>query len=88
MQPTRDLIDSLYSEEVEAARRMSPEDKLLAGSRLFAYASRITIAGIRDQFPDATDDEVQRRFADRLALRERLDHQERRRYVERLSRGD
>lgn len=88
MQPTRSLLDALFREEVEAARRMSPEEKFLAGPRLFEYASQITLAGIRSQHPEATEEEIRKFFSDRLNLRERLDEQERQRYVKRLGRGD
>ena len=51
MEPTKELIDSLYHEEVLRARAMPPEDKLLAGVRLFERACRIMAEGIRDEFP-------------------------------------
>ena len=52
MQPTKELIDALFRDEVLRARRMPPEEKLLAGARLFEYACQITAAGIRNQFPE------------------------------------
>lgn len=73
MQPTKELIDELYREEVERARQMSPEDKLLAGPRLFDWACRITADGIRAQFPDADEQHVQKILCQRVALARRLE---------------
>lgn len=68
MEPTKELIDELYRERVEAARRMSPEDKLLAGARLFDLTSKIMADGVRGQFPDADEHRVQEILRQRLDL--------------------
>ena len=52
---------------------MSPEDKLLAGARLFDRACRIMADGIRDEFPDADEDRLREILAERLALSRRLE---------------
>ena len=67
------LIDQLYREEVLEARRMSPEDKFLAGEELFEYACSITLAGIRNQNPGFTDEDCRRELERRLELRERME---------------
>ena len=67
------LADGLYRERVLEARAMAPEDKLLAGEELFEYACAITLAGIRNQFPETTDAECHRILEARLALRERME---------------
>lgn len=74
MEPTPELIDALYREEVAAARRLSPGEKLLAGPRLFDYACRITMAGIRHQHPDANEDRLREILRERLALARRLEN--------------
>ena len=66
------LIDELYREEVMEARRMSPDDKFLAGEELFRFACEVTLAGIRNQNPDATEEECQRILEARLRLGEWL----------------
>ena len=77
MEPTKELIDELYRERVEAARRMSPEDKLLAGARLFDLTSKIMADGVRGQFPDADEHRVQEILRRRLDLiRRREDNRE------------
>jgi hypothetical protein len=73
MQPTKELIDTMYRERVERARKMSPADKLAAGLDLFGMTSRIMADGIRSQFPDADDHRVQEILRDRLALSRRLE---------------
>jgi hypothetical protein len=61
---TQRLIDELYREELREARAMPPEQRLLLGEELFDYACSITMAGIRNQFPEA-DEVEQRRILDR-----------------------
>jgi len=74
MVPTKELIDALYWEEVLRARAMPPEEKLLAGPRLFERACRIMMDGIRDEFPDADPRRVQEILKARLALARRLEN--------------
>ena len=65
------MIDQLYLEEIEEARRMTPEQKLLAGGDLFDYACEITKAGIRAEHQGADETEVRRILRKRLELAER-----------------
>ena len=73
MEPTRELVAAIYRERVLRARRTPPQEKLLAGPRLFEMACELTKAGIRHQHPEADEDQVRRILAQRLALRERLE---------------
>ena len=73
MEPTKELIDALYREEVLRARAMAPEEKLLAGARLFDMACRVVADGIRHQFPDASEGQVQEILKQRLATARRLE---------------
>ena len=72
MEPTHELIDSLYWERVERARRMTPDEKLLAPAELFEWACRIARDGIRNQYPEADEAQVEEILRQRLALGERL----------------
>lgn len=74
MQLTPEELDRLYLEEVRTAREMSPEDKLFAGPRLFDRACRIMRDGIRHQYPEADEAEVNRILLERLALARRLEN--------------
>jgi len=69
---TQRLIDELYREELREARAMSPEQKLLLGEELFVYACSITMAGIRNQFPEADEAERRRILEQRLELQQKL----------------
>ena len=71
--PTRELMDDLFRQRVLAARAMSPEEKLLAGARLFDRTCRIMTDGIRHEYPEADDRRVQEILAERLALARRLE---------------
>jgi hypothetical protein len=71
MEPSLELLRQLRREEVDDARRMSPEMKLRAGGELFDMACEVTLCGIRWQFPHYTAqqamDELERRL--RMARR-------------------
>jgi len=67
------LAEELYRERVVEARAMSPEEKLLAGEELFEYACSITLAGIRHQFPGASEAECLNILEERLDMRERME---------------
>jgi len=66
----------LYRERVLRARSRPREHKLLAGDELFEYACSITMAGIQNQFPDASEEECREILRQRLALRERMEERE------------
>jgi hypothetical protein len=74
MEPTGTLGDQLYRDEVLAARAMTPEEKLLAGPRLFDFACRIALDGIRNQFPDADEQRIRQILAERVELGRRLEN--------------
>ena len=60
-------VTTLGDDEVRWAREMPAAEKLIAGARLFDYACTIMAAGIRRQYPSASEEQV-------LAImRERLD---------------
>ncbi len=66
------IIDELYRQEVLEARRMSPEDKLILGERLFRWACAITLEGVRMQNPEADEVECQRLLRARIELGKKL----------------
>jgi hypothetical protein len=70
---TQRLIDELDREELREARAMPPEQKLLLGEELFAYACSITMAAIQNQFPEADEAERRRILEQRLALQRKLE---------------
>lgn len=74
LEPTQELVDALYREEVLRARRMSPGEKLFAGAELFDMACQITLAGIRDQFPDADEEKALEILRERLKLVQRMEN--------------
>ncbi len=67
------LVDALYREEVLEARRMSPEDKLILGERLFRWACSITLEGIKFQNPGLNEAEYQMMLRERIALGRKLE---------------
>lgn len=73
MQPTKELIDAIYLDKIRAARAMSPEDKLLAGPRLFERSCRIMLDGLRHENPDADEARLETLFRERLARWLRLE---------------
>jgi hypothetical protein len=73
MRPSAEIIDSLYAEQVIAARNMPPEEKLLAGLRLFDMSVQIMADGIRGENPGADEATVKKLLEERLALIRRLE---------------
>jgi hypothetical protein len=73
MQPSRELIDAIFRQRVLRARQMSPEEKLLAGPRLFDKICQIMMADIRHQFPDADEQQVFEIAQERLESMKRME---------------
>ena len=71
--PFAPLIDELYRERVIRARRTSPEEKFLAGEELFEWACSITLAGIRNENPEFSEEDCKRELERRLELREKME---------------
>jgi hypothetical protein len=70
MEPTPELIEELDREDIEQARRMTFEQKFMAGAELFDYACRITKAGIRWENPTFTEQQVMDELRRRVAMDE------------------
>ena len=68
MQPTQELVDSIYREKVLRARRRAPEAKMKDGAELFEYSCEIARSGIRAQFPHASAEEVEKELRRRLRI--------------------
>ena len=72
---TQRLIDELYLEELRDARKMSAEDKILAGQQLFESACEITMAGIRNQNPDFSEEQCLNELRRRLEWQRKVEAQ-------------
>ena len=66
-------VDTFWKEEIEEARKMSPQQKLRAGADLFDYACQITLAGIRFENPGITYERALQILRERLELGRRLE---------------
>ena len=75
MPPSPEPIDSLYRDKVLRARKIPPERKLFAPARLYEFARSITIAGIRNQHPNASDEQVRELLRQRMKLARQLENQ-------------
>jgi hypothetical protein len=73
MEPTPELINALYREQVLAARKLSPAQRLRLGGDLFDDFCERMRAGIRFQFPDADENRVEQILRERLELARRLE---------------
>jgi hypothetical protein len=67
MENFKPLMDQLYQEEVEQARRQSPQERVRSMFELSDMALEIMRCAIRDRFPNASKDELLRRSRERLA---------------------
>ncbi len=70
---TQRLIDELYRQELREARAMAPAEKVRAGQQLFEAACRVTLAGIRNQNPGASEERCLEILRQRLVLQRRLE---------------
>ena len=57
--------------KLEQAKRMTPAERFFAGAELFEDACQITLAGIRAQYPDRTEEEHLEELKRLLKLSER-----------------
>ncbi|MEW6250211.1 MAG: hypothetical protein AB1716_06170 [Planctomycetota bacterium] len=73
MEPTPELIDELYREEIRDARCLSPGEKMRIGGELFEAVCERMRDGIRFQFPEADGERVEAILGQRLELARRLE---------------
>ncbi len=73
MDPIKKSIDDSDRAQISQARAMTPEERLLAGCRLFEYACTMTKEGIRADNPALSENQVLDVLRQRLALRRRLE---------------
>ena len=66
------LQDAIFLSKVARARRTSISERLADGPRLFDQSCQIMLAGIRGEFPEYSEEQVQREFRRRLAIAKRL----------------
>ena len=59
--------------KVRQARLMSQEERVLAGPRLFAGVCERMKEGLRDEQPDASDEEIHQLLLERLARLRKLE---------------
>jgi hypothetical protein len=68
-------VEDLYWEEVEQARRISPQRKLALGLELYDRARALLTAGIRSQHPEADEQTVRHLVRERLRLARQLENE-------------
>lgn len=51
---------------IEVLRCMTPEQRLMKALELSEMSRELTRAGLRERFPDASEEEIQRLFLERL----------------------
>jgi hypothetical protein len=68
-----DLVAKLDREELQQARQLSAEEKIFAGPRLFETACWITLAGIRHQFPGASEETCLDILRQRIEFQKKLE---------------
>jgi hypothetical protein len=74
------LSRSLHRERIERARRMSVDERLSEGGRLFVYACSITLSGIRSQYPGISESHAMDELRRRLGVSERRERRQTARY--------
>lgn len=74
MEPTDELIDSIYREKVERARKRSPEEKFWAGGDLFDAVLERMKFGILADNPTASEADIRREIERRLRISRALEN--------------
>lgn len=67
------LQDDLFRAKVRRARRMSPDERMMEGLRLFDRGMSLMRDGIRAQHPDFDESQVENEVSRRLAVAKRLE---------------
>lgn len=62
-----ELVDPIYRDKVLRARGLSIGDRITTGIELFETSFKLMRDGVRHQFPEADDNEVERILRRRLA---------------------
>ena len=73
MEPTPELIDQLWREEIDDARRLTVKQRLELGGDLFDAACAVTLSGIRSQYPGVSDTDALEILRRRLAFARRTE---------------
>ena len=69
----KELMDAIFIDKVRRARQTPMDQKMLDGPRLFDLNCQIMRSGIRTQFPEFDDEQVEQEFERRLAIARRID---------------
>jgi hypothetical protein len=72
MRPSQAYFDELFLSKVRASQSVSPEERLLSSLRLSDDCVEIMRAGIRHQFPHASEQEVEQRLIERVRNQKRV----------------
>jgi hypothetical protein len=73
MEPSQELVNTLFWRRVEAARSMTPGDRLTAGIQLFDLAVEMMGDGIRHEHPEFSDEQVTGEVRRLLEVAKRLE---------------
>ncbi len=70
---TRSLQDAIFLSKVARARRTPIGDKILEGPRLFDLTCQRMRDGIRHEFPDFDDHQIEQELRRRLRIKRKID---------------
>lgn len=72
MDPIKQLADELDRDRERRRAHMTPDERRQMDEYLEDLSCRIAMDGIRDEFPDAGEEQVRAIFAEREAILDRL----------------
>ena len=70
---TKQLMDSIFIGKIMRGRRTPMDEKILDGPRLFDMNCLLARNGIRSQYPEFTDEQVENELRRRLSIARRID---------------
>jgi hypothetical protein len=67
-------MDDSFRQQIERARQMTGEDKVRESLQLFDRTRRMMLDGLRDEYPDATEEKLLDLLSERLAINRILEN--------------
>ena len=66
-------MDESLRQQIERARRMTGEEKVRESLQIFERNARLMLDGLREEFPDLSEQQLREKLYERLALNRQLD---------------
>jgi hypothetical protein len=66
-------MDQSFREQIERARHMTGEQKVSESLQIFERTSRLMLDGLRDEYPELSEQQLLQKLYERLAINRSLE---------------